>query len=115
MERNHVLHLRRLPLSTARASLSNSTTAVAAVIAAMTFSASGSAPTPLYHQYAESFGLSPFMLTVIFAAYVLSLLFALLRRLAVGLYRPASRDHRGAVAEHRRHGDVHGRRIPLLL
>jgi hypothetical protein len=49
-----------------------------AVIAAMTFSASGAAPTPLYHQYQESFGLTPFMLTIIFAAYVLSLLTALL-------------------------------------
>ena len=44
----------------------------------MTFSACGAAPTPLYHQYQESFGLTAFMLTVIFAAYVLSLLLALL-------------------------------------
>src|SRR5260221_7990150 len=49
-----------------------------AVITAMTFSASGAAPTPLYQQYQESFGLTPLMLTVIFAAYVLSLLAALL-------------------------------------
>jgi MFS family permease len=49
-----------------------------AVIAAMTFGASGSAPTPLYHQYQESFGLSPLAITVIFAAYVISLLGALL-------------------------------------
>src|SRR5580698_3962452 len=61
-----------------RASLSNTATTVAAVIAAMTFAASGSAPTPLYHQYQESFGLTPFMVTIIFAAYVLSLLAALL-------------------------------------
>jgi MFS family permease len=44
----------------------------------MTFAASGAAPTPLYHQYQEVFGLTPFMLTVIFGAYVLSLLGALL-------------------------------------
>jgi MFS family permease len=44
----------------------------------MTFAASGAAPTPLYHQYQEAFGLTPFMLTVIFGAYVLSLLGALL-------------------------------------
>jgi hypothetical protein len=44
----------------------------------MTFSASGAAPTPLYQQYQEAFGISPFVLTVIFAAYVLSLLTALL-------------------------------------
>jgi MFS family permease len=58
--------------------LSGATTTVVAVITAMTFSASGAAPTPLYHQYQESFGLTPFMVTIIFAAYVLSLLAALL-------------------------------------
>lgn len=58
--------------------LSKATTTMAAVIAAMTFAASGSAPTPLYHQYQESFGLSPLTITVIFAAYVISLLGALL-------------------------------------
>ncbi len=58
--------------------LSNATTTVMAVIAAMTFSASGAAPTPLYHQYQESFALTPFAVTIVFAAYVLSLLAALL-------------------------------------
>lgn len=62
----------------ARASLSNTATTALAAVSAMTFSACGAAPTPLYHQYQESFGLTPFMLTVIFAAYVLSLLAALL-------------------------------------
>jgi hypothetical protein len=47
------------PRQPSRASLSDSATAIAAVIAAMTFSASGAAPTPLYHQCAESFGLTP--------------------------------------------------------
>ena len=61
-----------------RAELSRITTTVVAVIAAMTFSASGAAPTALYHQYQDSFGLTPFAITVIFAAYVLSLLAALL-------------------------------------
>jgi MFS family permease len=61
-----------------RSVLSHATTTVVAVITAMTFSASGAAPTPLYHQYQEMFGLTPFMLTVIFGAYVLSLLGALL-------------------------------------
>src|ERR1700758_5494480 len=61
-----------------RSELSNATTTVVAVITAMTFSASGAAPTPLYHQYQESFGLTPFAVTMIFAAYVLSLLAALL-------------------------------------
>jgi MFS family permease len=49
-----------------------------AVITAMTFSACGAAPTPLYHQYQEAFGVTAFGVTVIFAAYVLSLLGALL-------------------------------------
>ena len=53
-------------------------TTIMAAIAAMTLSASGAAPTPLYAQYQASFGLSPLALTVIFAAYVLSLLAALL-------------------------------------
>ena len=61
-----------------RSVLSHATTTAVAVITAMTFSASGAAPTPLYHQYQEMFGLTPFMLTVIFGAYVLSLLGALL-------------------------------------
>ncbi|HEY3919877.1 MAG TPA: MFS transporter [Stellaceae bacterium] len=61
-----------------RPALSNATTTVVAVIAAITFGASGSAPTPLYHQYQESFGLSPLAITVIFAAYVMCLLGALL-------------------------------------
>jgi MFS family permease len=61
-----------------RSVLSYATTTAVAVITAMTFSASGAAPTPLYHQYQEMFGLTPFMLTVIFGAYVLSLLGALL-------------------------------------
>lgn len=51
---------------------------VVAVITAMTFSASGAAPTPLYHLYQEQLGLTPALVTVIFAAYVLSLLLALL-------------------------------------
>ncbi len=53
-------------------------TTLTAVAAAITFSASGAAPTPLYHQYQEHFGLTPFMITIIFAAYVFALLFALL-------------------------------------
>jgi MFS family permease len=58
--------------------LSNLSTTVVAVVTAMTFSASGAAPTPLYQQYQESFGLTPFAITIIFAAYVLNLLAALL-------------------------------------
>jgi hypothetical protein len=53
-------------------------TTLTAVAAAITFSASGAAPTPLYHEYQEHFGLTPFAITIIFAAYVFSLLSALL-------------------------------------
>jgi len=53
-------------------------TTIVAVAAAITFSASGAAPTPLYRDYQEHFGLTPFMITIIFAAYVASLLLALL-------------------------------------
>jgi hypothetical protein len=53
-------------------------TTATAVAAAITFSASGAAPTPLYYEYQEHFGLTAFMITIIFAAYVLFLLLALL-------------------------------------
>src|SRR5450631_282094 len=66
------------PAPRSRASLSYNATTITAVITAMTFAACGAAPTTLYHQYQEAFGLTPFMLTVIFGAYVLSLLGALL-------------------------------------
>jgi MFS family permease len=61
-----------------RASLSYRATTVIAVVTAMTFAASGAAPTTLYQRYQETFSLTPFMLTVVFGAYVLSLLGALL-------------------------------------
>jgi MFS family permease len=66
------------PRQQARASLSNTATTVMAVFTAMTFAACGAAPTPLYQQYQESFGLTPIVLTIVFAAYVVSLLAALL-------------------------------------
>jgi len=49
-----------------------------AIVAAALFSASSSAPTPVYHLYQETLGLTPLMLTVIFAVYAFSLLAALL-------------------------------------
>lgn len=58
--------------------LSHRTTTALAAVAAITFAASGAAPTSLYHHYQESFALTPLMLTLIFAAYVLCLLAALL-------------------------------------
>ena len=56
--------------------VSCSVTTVTAVAAAIPLAASGAAPTPLYHQHQEHFSLTPFMITIIFAAYVLCLLFA---------------------------------------
>jgi MFS family permease len=61
-----------------RTSLSYKATTLIAVITAMTFAASGAAPTMLYQRYQEAFGLTQFILTIIFGAYVLSLLGALL-------------------------------------
>ncbi|AMN38553.1 MFS transporter [Rhodoplanes sp. Z2-YC6860] len=61
-----------------RAALSRRATTLTAAITAITFAASGAAPTTLYHHYQEAFGLTPFVLTIIFGAYVLSLLGALL-------------------------------------
>jgi MFS family permease len=65
-------------MSPTSGTLSCYVTTATAVAAAITFSASGAAPTPLYHEYQEHFGLPAFMITIIFAAYVLCLLLALL-------------------------------------
>jgi MFS family permease len=54
--------------------LSTRATTLYAVVTAISFSAATSAPTPLYHFYQESFGLSPFLVTVIFASYSFSVL-----------------------------------------
>jgi hypothetical protein len=65
-------------MSPTSGTLSCCVTTATAVAAAITFSASGAAPTPLYHEYQEHFGLTAFMIAIIFAAYVLCLLLALL-------------------------------------
>jgi MFS family permease len=61
-----------------RFQLSNKALSVFGVVASITFFASSSAPTPLYRLYQVHLGLSPLLLTVIFASYALSLLVALL-------------------------------------
>jgi hypothetical protein len=66
--------MHRLPRPPATSALSCKATTLIAVLTAMTFAASGAAPTTLYQSYQETFGLTPFTLTVIFGAYVLSLL-----------------------------------------
>ena len=52
-----------------RTSLSYKATTVIAVITAVTFAASAAAPTVLYQQYQETFGLTSFILTIVFGAY----------------------------------------------
>src|SRR5438105_4003708 len=74
---NNVVNMATCPPHSSE-SLSCNVTTITAVISAMTFSANGAAPTPLYQKYQSHFGLTPFMVTVIFAAYVLCLLLALL-------------------------------------
>ena len=49
--------------------LSPRATTIYAAITAISFSAASSAPTPLYHFYQQSLGLSPFLVTVIFGCY----------------------------------------------
>jgi predicted MFS family arabinose efflux permease len=61
-----------------RAAFGPGASAIYGVVTAALFLASSSAPTPVYHLYQELFGLSPAVLTVIFAAYAFSLLAALL-------------------------------------
>lgn len=51
---------------------------VYSVLTAISFSATSSAPTPLYHLYQESMRLTPLVVTVIFASYCFSLLAGLL-------------------------------------
>jgi hypothetical protein len=68
---------------------------VTTATAAITLSASGAAPTLLYREYQEHFGLTAFMITIIFAA--MSLLLALL---TIG----SLSDYIGqCVGRHRRH------------
>jgi MFS family permease len=59
---------------------------VFSVAAAIIFFASSAAPTPLFHIYQENFGLSPAMITIIFAAYAFSVLAALLTAGALSDY-----------------------------
>jgi hypothetical protein len=58
--------------------LSDRATTIFAAVVAITFSATSAAPTPLYHSYQESLGLSPALVTVIFASYAFGLLASLL-------------------------------------
>jgi hypothetical protein len=64
-------------LEEARLTSPRATTVYAVVVAAL-FSASSSAPTPVYQLYQHSFAFSPFILTLIFATYAFCLLGALL-------------------------------------
>ncbi|MBI1218291.1 MAG: MFS transporter [Rhodobacteraceae bacterium] len=57
----------------ARRTLSTRATTLYAVITAISFSASSSAPTPLYHVYQQSMGLSSLTVTLIFASYAFTM------------------------------------------
>ena len=63
----------------------------------MSFLAASAAPTPLYRVYQQEWGFSATLLTVVFGAYALALLTALLTAgSAVRSHRPASGDRAGA-------------------
>jgi hypothetical protein len=66
------------PKSASRSQASMRAVTAYAVVTAMTFAAASGAPTPLYRIYQDNFGLSPFLVTMIFAVYTLSLLVSLL-------------------------------------
>lgn len=57
-----------------RRTFSNRAMTLYAAVVAISFSATSSAPTPLYHFYQQSWGLSPAIITVIFAAYAFGML-----------------------------------------
>ena len=57
-------------------SASASLTAVYATVTAITFSAVSGAPTPIYRFYREALGLTPFMITLIFATYAFAMIAA---------------------------------------
>lgn len=61
-----------------RRTLSTRAMTLYAAIAAVTFSATSSAPTPLYHFYQQTMALSPLTVTVIFAAYAFAMMAAFL-------------------------------------
>jgi MFS family permease len=61
-----------------RWTLSNRATTLFAALTAISFSATSSAPTPLYHLYQERMHLLPLTITLIFAAYAFAILVAFL-------------------------------------
>ena len=66
------------PISGTRWTLSTRATTVFAALTAISFSATSSAPTPLYHLYQENMHLLPLTITLIFAAYAFAMLAAFL-------------------------------------
>jgi hypothetical protein len=65
-------------ISRERRTLSTRATTIFAVITAISFSATSSAPTPLYHLYQQSMQLSALSITLIFASYAFAMLAAFL-------------------------------------
>ncbi len=58
--------------------LSQRAMALYAAVTAVSFSATSSAPTPLYHVYQQTMGLSPLAVTIVFASYAFAMLAAFL-------------------------------------
>lgn len=65
-------------LSLGRRSLSLRATTLYAAVTAISFSAASSAPTPLYHLYQQSMGLSALTITLVFGAYAFAMLVSFL-------------------------------------
>ncbi len=65
-------------ISSSRWTLSTRATTVFAALTAISFSATSSAPTPLYHLYQERMHLLPLTITLIFAVYAFAILAAFL-------------------------------------
>ena len=57
-----------------RGMLSPRATTAFAFLTAVSFSASTSAPTPLYHVYQQAMALSPLTITLVFASYAFAML-----------------------------------------
>src|SRR5258706_15956922 len=68
----------RVAAANPRWTLSTRATTLYAVVAAITFSATSSAPTPLYGVYQRTMDLSPVTVTVIFAVYAFAIIAAFL-------------------------------------
>src|SRR5260370_27921243 len=82
-----------------RASRSAAVAAVYATATAITFSAVSAAPTPIYRFYREALGLTPFTITLIFAAYSFTMIAAFLTIARLSDY-VRSEEHTSELQSH---------------